>query len=162
MSKARIDDIEQAIIDAINGDTNLAYVSKGQVQTLDQRGIDFSSGQIVVLPPAVLVLYLGGTYSSRNINNSHYTALEPFLLLAVTANLRGAAEAKRGGIDSEKGAYDLVEDLKTLFGGKKLTVATGVDVYCSLSNVSFEGINPTRHFVYGLEITVKGEWNNNG
>lgn len=161
MSKARIDDIEAAIVSTIREDAALsASLAPSQVQTLEARGIDFDSGQIIVVPPAVLVLYLGGAYEAKNITRTVYEAREPFLLLAVVENLRGPAEAKRGGVGSERGAYDLIEELKTLFAGKRLTVATGVDVLLSLANVTFEGVNRNHHFIYGLEVTASGVWDN--
>ena len=63
MSKARIDDIEAAIVSTVQSDATIAsYVPRHQVQTLEARGVDFASGQIIVVPPAVLILYLGGNY----------------------------------------------------------------------------------------------------
>ncbi len=161
MSKARIHHIEAAILQAVRDDAAITrYVPRHQVQTLDRRGVDFASGQIVVAPPAVLVFYLGGTYQARTVTGKSYAAREPFLLLAVAENLRGTGEAKRGAMKSEKGAYELIDDLKTLLAGRKLTVASGVDVYCFLSNVSFEGINPNGHYVYGIEVEARGNWDN--
>ena len=161
MSKARIDDIEAAIVSTVQSDRTIAsYVPRRQVQTLEARGVDFESGQIIVVPPAVLILYLGGNYEGKNITQTVYEAREPFLLLAVVENLRGAAEAKRGGVGQERGAYELIEDLKTLVAGKRLTVATGVDVLLALQNVTFEGVNRNQHFIYGLEVEARGVWDN--
>ena len=161
MSKARIDDIEVAIRKAIQDDETItSYVPKHQIQSIGEREIDFKSGEMLVVPPAVLTLYLGGAYEAKNVTETVYHAREPFLLLAVVANLRGVEAAKEGGVSQERGAYDLLEDLKTLFAGKRPTVATGVDVLISIRNVGFEGINEQRHYTYTLEILADGIWSN--
>lgn len=159
MGKPRIDDIEAAVIQAIRDDAALAYIADHQVQTLGERNVDFRAEQIIVVPPAVLVFYLGGRYRAQTTELALYDAVEPFLLVAVARNLKGAAEAKRG-TTAEKGAYDIVEDLKSLFAGKKLAVAPGADVRCELVGVSFEGVNQANHWAYGLEIHARGIWDN--
>jgi len=161
MSKARIDDIEAAIIAAIQADAVLAaYIPANQVQTLGERNVDFRNEQIIIAPPAVLVYYTGGTYQPKTNNWKLNLADEPFALFAVARNLRGAKEAKQGGPGSEKGAYEMLEDLKTLFAGKQLTVATGVNVACRLARTGFEGLGANGSMVYRLEIVCQGIWDN--
>lgn len=151
MGKPRIDDIEAAIIAAIQADANMSYIPDVQVQTIGQRTVDFAREQIIVVPPAVLIAYTGANYRAINTPLTGYSIAERFLLIAVAANTRGAGAAKRGsGVD--KGAYDILENLKTLFAGKKLTVDTNQLLWTKLLGVTFEGINEAGHFCYGLEI----------
>jgi len=161
MSKARIDDIEAAIIAAIQADPTLsAYIPANQVQTLSERNVDFRNEQVIILPPAVLVYYLGGNYQPKTNTWKLNLADEPFALLAVARNLRGAKDAKEGGVGGEKGAYEILEDLKTLFAGKQLTVAVGVNVSCRLVGAAFEGLGANGSLVYSLQIICQGIWDN--
>jgi hypothetical protein len=153
MGKPRIDDIEAAIIAAIQDDANMSYIPDDQVQTLSQRTVDFAREQIVVVPPAVLLAYTGGAYLPQNIPLTAYSIAERFLLIAVAANTRGAGEAKRGS-GADKGVYDILENLKSIFAGRKLTVDIDRAVWTKLVGVTFEGINEAGHFCYGLEIEV--------
>lgn len=161
MSKARIDDLEASILSTISGDAAIsAYIPANQVQALSQLNMDFASEQIVILPPAVLVYYEGGSYDPKTLTWKLNVAEERFVLLAVARNLRGAKQAKEGGVGTERGAYDILEDLKAVFAGKKLTPATDVDVFCRLASIGFEGVSANGSFVYALHIVARGLWDN--
>lgn len=159
MGKPRIDELEQAILDAIKADAALAaYVKPEQVQTLSRQGFDFASEQFVLAPPAVLVFYAGGPHEDRNIKGDQYRHCASFILMAVAANLRGAGEARRG-FGTDKGAYDIVDDLRNLFAGKELELPSliGVKPLCFLRSVGFEAAQDGL-VVYSLEIEVLTHW----
>src|SRR3990172_8819120 len=96
MAKPRLDDIEDAIIAAINADATLsAYIKSNQVQALGERGVDFARQQIVVAPPAILLFYTGGSHRARNINLTGYEHEGRWALSAVAGNLRGPGGERR-------------------------------------------------------------------
>ena len=152
MSKATIKDVEAAILKAVEDDASIsAYVKKEQVQTVSERNVNFATEEIIIVAPAVLVMYMGGAYDSQTVQLKKYRAEYRFLLLAVVQNLR-SAEAAKFGTDTQKGAYDLLEDLKQLFAGKQLALPAPARALTRLVGDSLEGIGPDRKFVYGLEI----------
>lgn len=161
MGKPRIDDIEEAIIAAIQNASTMSYVQDEQVQTFAQRTIDFQNEQLIVNPPAVIVHYLGGRYVPEEVTKHRHSIAERWILVAVALNLRGSEEARLGGVDGETGVYEILEDLKAIFAGLKLTVDTDKNVYCHLVGTTFEGIASDGAFAYGLEIEVGGTtWDN--
>lgn len=160
MGKPRIDEIEQALIDAINADATISgYIKSNQVHILSERTLNFESGQLVVVPPAILIFYAGGAHESLEATKTLYRHRGRYFLIAAAQNLRGAKEAKLGGVGSEKGAYDVIEDLRLLFAGKELSLpsSTGVKPICILGDVAFEGTQ--RDLVaYSLELVVDSHW----
>jgi hypothetical protein len=143
----------------------MSWVPDNQVQTAGDRNIDFINQEIIVEAPAVLVMYLGGDYAARNIQNRSYAISEKFLLIAVAENSRGWAEARRGldapgqGQD-DHGLYELLEGLKDIFGGPALTLDSGDKVYPVIVSIAPEGINRQNQLCYGLEIVINGNWQN--
>ena len=160
MGNPTIAAIEDALIAAIRQADALAYVPDPQVQTLSLRGVDFDQEAIIVIPPAVLVAYVGGGYEPHDNTLHKHVVRHRFLLIAVAENLRGNRQAKEGDELGTPGAYGILDDLADLFAGRRIEFAGARRTYCRLAGTSFEGINPNGHFAYGLEIEVHGVWDN--
>ena len=112
----KLAEIENALIDLIKA--GLPYLGEN-VQVATQRNFD-SEGNILAIPPAVLLIYAGAQGSHLDPHALTYAAQPRWLVAAGASNLRGALEEKQGDAASgAKGAYDLVDDLRAL-GGKKL------------------------------------------
>jgi phage gp37-like protein len=109
----KLAEIENAIIELVK--TNLAYLA-GNVQVATQENFD-SEGNIIAIPPAVLVIYAGAEGSPADVRGLTYGAKFRWLVAAGASNLRGPLEAKQGDAAAgEKGAYDLLDDLRALGG----------------------------------------------
>ena len=161
MGKPRIDEIEQAIIDAITNDPTMKGYIKGKVQTLSERNTDFSREQFIVNPPQVLVFLSGGSHSQDTIEGTMYRNPLTFLLVALARNMRGPDAARRGS-GSDVGTYDILDDLRTLFAGKILTLATLGSAnapICLLGAINFESAQKNQ-MAYSLEIIVNADWDN--
>ena len=161
MAQNRIDDIEQAIIDAIKADATLSgYLET--VETISDRAFDQNTAQFALRAPAALVFYAGGPLNARTTQLKSYSHDAKFVLIAVAKNLRGPAAAKRGDSASgAEGAYDLVMDLMKLLGGARLTLAGGGDVVAELLSVSPEEISLSKgHSVYSLVVQTRACWDN--
>lgn len=155
MSRATIKDVELAILKAIRDDSALSYVPDAQVQTVSARNVDFATNRIIIHPPAVLVYYPGGTYEPVTTPLKRYRADYRFILLALVRNLRSDEAAKHGGpAPGEKGAYDLLEDLKLLFAGKELALPSPARATTVLARD--ELIEAERGlFLYELELALR-------
>lgn len=160
--KLRIDEVEAALLAWLQASPELNWINKTQIQSVGQRSVDFSSEQIILTPPGIVVAYSGGGYDGRGreITGTRYAVREFFSVMCVAENLRGAEAARRGGTQNEKGAYAMLEDLKTALAGKKLTTASGDFGYCWLLGAQFVGFNAQGHALYSLEIEVRGNWDN--
>ncbi len=160
--KLRIDEVEVALLAWLQQSPELNWIRKEQIQSVGQKSVDFSSEQIILVPPAIVVAYSGGTYGGlgRDITGKRYGVREFFSVMAMAENLRGADAARRGGAITEKGAYSMLEDLKTALAGTKLTTSSGAEGYCWLLGAEFVGFNSAGHALYSLEIEVRGNWDN--
>jgi hypothetical protein len=132
MGKPRIGDIEQAIIELIQGDPTIAaYIRPASVRS-HESGIDFENLEITLDDYGVLVMYEGGQYTPRVHDGSGYAIEERFTLIAVAQNLRSLTAAKQGNA-GEIGVYDILEDLKSaIVAGRKLAIASIKDVRLEL------------------------------
>ena len=157
MTRPAIDVIENALIAMIQDDASyLTYIPDNQVQSFEQ-GVDLQSMEIILTPPGVLVMYESGSYAPLDINRSSYSIDERFTLIAVASNLRGMAEAKLGS-GTEKGVYDILEDLKRLVvHNRRLAISASTDVtLIFLSVMPFENLFYRTGFAaYGLQIKVQ-------
>jgi hypothetical protein len=160
MTRPGIDIIDAALIALLQEATALDYIPDNQVQESDQ-GINFDTMEIIVAPPAILIAYDGGQYSSANHDNSAYRIDERFTLIAVAENLRGFASAQQGGPGDEKGVYGTLEDLKSVIvENRRLTIDTLTNTRISLvllGTILFENLFYQSGFAaIGLQIQVTG------
>lgn len=157
MGKPRIDELEQAVIDAIKADATLSGYLK-TVAALSRSNLDFSTERFIGVPPMVLVFYAGGEHESRNVVANAYRHPARFTLYAAASNLRSDDAGRRGAL-GEKGCYDLLDDLRQLFAGTELTLPSnsGVKPYATLGAVAPAQIQDDMA-VYSMEIHVMAHW----
>ena len=162
--KLRIDEAEAALIAALQDSDDLAYVPDASIGTASVDSVDFENDQVVAIPPAILVFSPGGSYTARTAHETNYTARERFHLIAVAANYRGPGAAKRGdpADASVRGVYDIIEDMKTALAGKTITTDNGAEVIVTITGWEFRGVNKNQHYVADLQVTVRGDYDNQG
>jgi len=115
----KLAEIENAIIDLVKA--TLPGIS---VQTAASQHFD-DDGDILAIPPAVLVIYAGGLGQSKGVRGLSYVAKPHWRVAVGASNLRGALAEQQGDTATgAKGAYDLLDALRTL-PGKKITFASG-------------------------------------
>lgn len=151
----KLAEVEDALLDTLRTEPALAYLRS--VEPISDRSFDFTRGDFVVVPPAVLSFFLAGPLRSRDLAARTYDYNPRFLLFAVARNLRGLEEEKLGGpVAGEIGAYQLLHDLKTVLAGRRLALAgAGSLPVVELSGEALEAFTPD-YSVYSLEITVRG------
>ncbi len=160
MTRPGIDIIDSALIALLQGASTLSYVPDNQIQEWE-RGIDIDTMQIIVAPPAVLIAYEGGQYAASNHDNSAYRIDERFMLIAVASNLRGLADALNGSVGTEKGVYEILEDLKSVIvANRRLTIDAPTNKRVSLvlvGTVVIENLFYQNGFAaMGLQLQVTG------
>lgn len=115
----KLAEVENAIIALIE-----AALPGVSVQTAASQHFD-DDGNILAIPPAVLVIYGGGQGQPNDVRGLSYVANPRWLLAAGASNLRGALEEQQGdAAGGVAGAYDLLDALRAL-AGKKLSLASG-------------------------------------
>lgn len=151
----KLAELEDALLAAVRTDPALAYLRT--VEPASDRSFDRATGQLLVVPPAVLSLLLGSPLRARDLAARTYDYNPRFLLFAVARNLRGPAEEKRGGPTSDEiGAYQLLDHLKSALAGCRLSLAgSGPQPVVELAREALESF--TADFsVYSLELLVRG------
>ncbi len=125
-AQPKIRDLEDALIAAVKNDPAIkaygktfATVSSGNIQE-DELG----NQRIVARTPAFLFFLEGSALSGRDrIVLKTYDYLLSFRIFAYNRNLRGPAQEKKGiAALGEIGVYDMLDDLKRVLGGARLTV----------------------------------------
>lgn len=97
--------------------------------------------------PAVYVQYTAGTDIPLTANS--YKMEREFVLLLAAKSLRGASEAR------QKGIYDLLDNLRSLFAGVSLGVE-GCDIVHPASDRPL--ILEKNRIIWALNIKVIGKW----
>ena len=155
MSKARIDDIETAVIAYIALDTLMNGV---QVEGISANNADFAAERLIVTPPAVLVHYAGGNPQAGTADWHLYSVEERFTLYIVASALRDSASARQG-VATERGAYQMIEDLRTIFAGRQLFLQSGGGpAWCRFAESRFLEFDEQGNAIYALDVIVKGIW----
>jgi len=157
MSQARIHDVEAAILAALKEAAPTLEVPTANIQTVSSANVDFAREQVIINAPAILLIYLGGSYEPENDTWHLYNARYSFLLQLVVEGLRGG-QATREGTPTEMGAYELIEGLKRIFAGRKLELPEGAAAYCRLMPDEYNGTDERGRFLYSLEIRCDGIW----
>lgn len=111
--------IEQALVDrveAANGVGGLGY----RLRTVASYGneLDDDVDRVIKAFPAVWVTYLG-EHAPLDIGGGAWRAAARFAVLVAASNRRNE-RATRHGASGEPGAYQIVEDLRTLLCGEDL------------------------------------------
>jgi phage gp37-like protein len=115
----KLAEIENAIIALVE-----AALPGVSVQTAASQHFD-DDGNILAIPPAVLVIYGGAQGQAHDVRGLSYEANPRWLLAAGASNLRGALAEQQGDTaGGVAGAYDLVDALRGL-GGKILNLSSG-------------------------------------
>ena len=111
---------------------------------------------IIAPAPSVLALYTGAAAAANDVRGLSYVYDPRWVLLAYASNLRGALAEKQGDTAPTgiKGAYDLLDDLRTALGGKKLTFASGGGGLAVLGAEVLDSFSP-EGTVYTLEVMVR-------
>lgn len=159
MAKPQIADIEKALLAAIRSEPALAFLKT--VEALSSSSLDFATQQFVTVPPAVLVLSIGGPHEDRVVDGTLYRHRGRWLLFAAARNLRSAEAARLGGIGAdEKGVYEILDALRDLFAGKQLEISglAGPAPVCYLRNLTFEQAQPDGLVIFSLELEVVSHW----
>lgn len=158
MARPTIAELEQAVIDAVKADQTIQGYLQARVETLSERVFDWKTQSFVARLPLVAVFYAGGSYRQREVTGRLYTQDCSVILVAAAENLRGPAEARRG-FGSKPGCLDIIEDLRRLFAGKELTLAsnTGVKPVCFLGSDQPE-LTRAGQAAWSLELRVQAHW----
>jgi phage gp37-like protein len=107
----KLAEIENALIALVE-----AALPGVTVQTAASQHFD-DEGNILAIPPAVLVIYAGGQGEARDVRGLTYEAHPRWMLAAGASNLRGALEEQQGdAVGGLLGAYDLLDALRALAG----------------------------------------------
>ncbi len=115
----KLAEIENALIALVE-----AALPGVTVETAASQHFD-ADGNILAIPPAVLVIYAGSQGQPNDVRGVSYVANPRWMLAAGSSNLRGALEEQQGDAASGvAGAYDLLDALRAL-AGKKLVFTSG-------------------------------------
>ena len=153
----KLAEIEDALLTAVQNAPALSYLKT--VEPASDRSFDRATGQFIVVPPAVLTMLLASQLRSRDLSARTYDSNPRLLLFAVARNLRGAREEKFGdSVTGEVGAYQLLDDLKSILAGLRLTLpSTSAQPVVELAAERLESF--TAEFsAYSLEVTVRGSF----
>lgn len=151
----KLAEIEDALLEAVRTAPQLAYLKT--VEPISDRSFDFTRGDFLVVPPAVLSFFLGAQLRSRDLAARTYDYTPRLLLFALARNLRGVAAEKLGGPTlAEVGAYQMLHDLKTTLAGLRLGLAGSTpQPQLELVGEALEAV--TADFsVYSLELLARG------
>jgi hypothetical protein len=128
----KVSEIQTGLLAAIAG----AGLTLKTLRGLSTRDIREKSGDVVVIAPAVLVVYTGSAVSARNLTNTLYSDPSQWEVLVV-------AEDLSGGTKPAEAALAMIDVLLLKLGGLNLTAASG------RGNVELTAIEPVR-FENGL------------
>lgn len=157
MTSPGLAEIEQALIDLVQADTALKTYVK-TVETLGDRNIDPNTLEFIVSPPAVLFLLTSAELASATLDRKTYRWRPRWAVIAVAQNLRGPAQAKRGGpVAEEVGVYDMLDDLKNCLAGARLSLPSGGNTIVTLAGEGLESYGQKRAAYY-LEIVVETDY----
>jgi phage gp37-like protein len=135
-SQLKVDQVEKALITALKGALASANV---QVQGLTAESFD-QDGNLVIVPPAVLVLFSSNTYAAgKDHLKLDYQSDKEFQILCGARDPRSENE--------RLGAYDVVNRVLDALAGLKLALD---------ANTKTEPIFPMR--VELFQFTVDGTW----
>lgn len=161
MSKPRISDIEQALIERVRADA--AIQAYGQTfETVSVRHItsdEFGNQRLIANPPAFLFLLESSNLATRDVAATTYAYSLLFRIFCFNLNLRGPVEEKRGGpAPNEIGVYTMLDDLKRVLAGARLAV-TGVasEPLVRLETETLENLAP-EGTVMSLQVTIETEF----
>jgi len=151
----KLTEIEDALLTTLRTAPALNYLRT--IEPISERSFDFTRGDFIAVPPAVLSFFLSSELASRDLQRTTYSYIPRFLLFAVARNLRGVEEEKLGGpLAGEIGAYQILHDLKTTLAGLRLTLpSTAAQPVVELAGEALEAF--TADFsVYSLELVIRG------
>jgi len=147
----KLAEIENAILEAIRG--SFTYLRTCEVASA--RDFD-AEGNLIVIPPAVLVMYGGAEGLAKDVRGLSYQANPRWVLLAAASNLRGALEEKQGDAASgDKGVYDILDDLRALLAGKLLSFSgtSGLCVWRTEEIAQFDAAGTVFAATYEVKTT---------
>ena len=153
----KLAELENALLTEIQNAPALSYLKT--VEPVSDRSFDNASGQFLVVPPAVLTLFLSSQLRSRDLTARTYDYSPRLLLFAVARNLKGAREEKFGdAVTGEVGAYQLLDDLKTALAGLRLTLpSSSAQPVVELAAERLESFT-SEFAACSLEVTVRGSF----
>ena len=125
MGNPSIAEIEDGIIAVINNDASIKTWRRGEATTLGSADLD--QDDRLVAPHGSVRVLLDNTVlrAVDTITRQTYAYRLGYRVLITASNLRGAG-AERKGSAGKAGAYGMLDDLKNLLGGARLTSVTGV------------------------------------
>lgn len=153
----KLAEVENALLTSIRTAPGLHYLRT--VEPISERSFDFTRGDFLVVPPAILSFFLSAPLRSRDLGARTYDYNPRFLLFAVARNLRGLQEEKFGGpAPEEVGTYQLLHELKATLAGHRLSLpSNGFQPVVELAAEQLEAF--TSDFsVYSLEVSVRGSF----
>lgn len=124
MANLTLNQIEDALLNAIKADADLALVANGgYVKTIESYAGQFEQAAetLLLIFPAVFAVFVQDDYEP---GTNEETEVEPMLLTVLVAdqNLRGNEAARRGQAGSI-GTYRMMDDLRDLLQGATLGLA---------------------------------------
>lgn len=141
----KVADIQAGLLAAIQASGLTLKTLRG----LSTRDIKEQSGDVVVIAPAVLVVYAGSEVSARNLTSTLYSDPSQWDVLVVAEDLSGGAKPAEA-------ALAMIDTLLAKLGGLKLTAASG------RGNVELTRIEPVRFenglAQYAILLTVESDF----
>jgi phage gp37-like protein len=107
--------IEDAIIAQLKDE--ISYLKT--CDSIDEFQVD-DVAELVIRSPAAYVVYKGGEYES--LPGGVQDRVMVFLVIAVAKSARGG-DAPRHGAGGDKGAYDMIEDVRAALSGERCGLA---------------------------------------
>ncbi len=154
----KLAEIENALLTEIENASALSYLKT--VEPMSDRSFDPAKReQFIVTAPAVLTLLLTSQLRSRDLAARTYDYTPRFLFYAVAGNLKGAREEKFGDASTgDIGAYQLLDDLKTVLAGLRLTLpSSSAQPVVELAAERLESFTP-EFAAYSLEVAVRSSF----
>ena len=113
-----ITQLENAIIAALDVSPINTYAKTigGYAGQLEQ-----DVGKALLIMPAVLVVFSGDDFRAAQGQSTVYNRIVNFQVLAACKNLRGS-DARRQGVGSEVGIYEMLDDIRSKLVGNKLSL----------------------------------------
>jgi len=123
MANETIAQVENAIIAALEAE--YATQNGGYAKTIESYSGQFEQAveTVVLLFPAMLVVFGGDEYNDANGQNTIYNERDRFTVFVGCSNLRGDV-ARRHGVASEIGLYEMLDDVRSTLVGSSL----GLDI----------------------------------
>lgn len=99
MGNISISEIGDGIVDAIA----TAALGFTTLRLFESRDLDDASGEVIVLPPAALVLYESSNFSPQNVNGTLYDDVQTWTVFCRFEHLGGHAGARAAGLAALEG-----------------------------------------------------------